>query len=270
MLFIAFSLFSCASYNEEHTSDEISEDGRNVYPPASETMSAGSASELKGRCLCINVFVNVNDAKWTENCINETLGLLDTASAFIEGMAESYGTVLDIVCTPFDEKCVFDYDIDGTATRDFAWTNELFAGTGYGSLAAFAEKNYASEGYDNCFAVFHVIADERSYAVSYDVSASDADEYSFERSVIFHSHDEKYEYTDTPYTYAHEILHLFGGCDLYAPNITEENEKTFKTLFPNDVMNKNDDIELLSVSPYTAWCVGWTDGLDKNYEFLIK
>ena len=266
--FIVISLVSCASSGIPQPSAEVSDDGKYIYPSKDTSMSVGTAGKLEGRCLVLSVFVSRENGKWTSECMKHTIEKLENASAFLEKEAASYGTSLDIITESY-QTSGFTYGLEDTRLRDFTWTNEMFASSDYGSIDGYIKGKYNTEDFDSYFVVFHVIADERSYAVSCDTAYSDWKDYETERCVVFHTHNEDYEYADTPYTYAHELLHLFGAEDLYSPVIAEEKEIAFKALFPNDIMCGGNDIELLSVSPFTAWRIGWTDGLEKDYDFLI-
>ena len=266
---IALSLVSCTSRETPQTSSEASDDGTYIYPVKDTSMSVGTAGKLEGRCLAASVFISRDGAGWTGECIKHTLDKLEDAAAFLEKEAALYGVNLDIVTDTYQTAGIFAYGLDDTSLRNFAWTNAVFDPSVQGGIDGYVNGKYDTESFDSYLVVFHVIADERSYAVDCDTAYSDCKDYETERCVVFHTHDEDYEYADTPYTYAHELLHLFGAEDLYFPVITEENEAAFKALFPNDMMCGGNDIELLSVSPYTAWRIGWIDGLEKDYDFLI-
>ena len=68
-------------------------------------------------------------------------------------------------------------------------------------------------------------------------------------------------YTLTSSAIAHEILHLFGGWDLYATfEQTQDREDKARQMFPNSVMLRtSSNINELSVDEVTAWLIGWND-----------
>lgn len=268
-LAIALSALSCANDGSTASSEEIPSQDEYSRSPKDTSASFGSASELSGRCLLIDVFISRDNAEWTAEKIERTLETEKAAVSFLERTASLYNTELVIVPSGSDGAETLYCGIADALLRSAEWTNSVFENTSCGSLAEYVSAKHDVSGYDSYFVVFHVIADERSFAVCCDKAYSDWEDYVTERCVVFHTENEDYEYADTPYTYAHEILHLFGAKDLYVPNVAEEKEQKFRNLFPNDVMNHgNDDLELLSVSPYTAWRVGWTNVLDEKYDFL--
>lgn len=69
-------------------------------------------------------------------------------------------------------------------------------------------------------------------------------------------------------SYVHEILHSFGAGELYFPfNLTEVRRQIAKKHFPDDIMFRVDyEITRLNIGNYTAYRVGWTDKLDKEFE----
>ena len=77
---------------------------------------------------------------------------------------------------------------------------------------------------------------------------------------------------NSPGTYAHEIMHLFGAQDFYEK---ERNGKVFNTgrsqmaasLFPTELMLNNWlPISEIVLSDFTAFCVGWLDVMPENYD----
>lgn len=95
-------------------------------------------------------------------------------------------------------------------------------------------------------------------------------------SYSFHTESDRFaEYSiitnKNPAVISHEILHLFGAVDLY-PNKAYPNFN-FKELaekFPDEVMRiQHKEISRLSVSPITAYFIGWQDSLDKPNTRLL-
>jgi len=65
------------------------------------------------------------------------------------------------------------------------------------------------------------------------------------------------------FTYAHEILHLFGAIDLYT--FTDERLELAENYFPEDLMLKHQLAAYYStISNLDAYLIGWTDFLDKE------
>ena len=71
---------------------------------------------------------------------------------------------------------------------------------------------------------------------------------------------------------AHEMLHLFGAYDLYEGwgNPNSNTAKIIRDEWPNDVMNlSHEEVEQLSISPFTAWAVGLTDEKEGWYNDFV-
>lgn len=70
---------------------------------------------------------------------------------------------------------------------------------------------------------------------------------------------------------AHEILHLFGAVDLYSNNnYPNFNFPELKESYPNEIMNvQHKRIEKLSISPITAYFIGWRDTMSHSDNRLL-
>lgn len=68
------------------------------------------------------------------------------------------------------------------------------------------------------------------------------------------------------------MLHLFGAYDLYEGwgNPNSNTAKKIRDEWPNDVMNlSHEEVEQLSISPFTAWAVGLTDEKEGWYNNFV-
>ena len=69
---------------------------------------------------------------------------------------------------------------------------------------------------------------------------------------------------------AHELLHLFGADDLYAPMQNEEVVAFLREHYANEVMFQDHaSADALTVSPYTAWRIGWTDEKEDWFDKIV-
>lgn len=71
---------------------------------------------------------------------------------------------------------------------------------------------------------------------------------------------------------AHEILHLFGAVDLYPNhNFPNFNYAELASVYPNELMRiQHKSIEKLSISPITAYFLGWKDSMSyKDTRLLL-
>lgn len=71
---------------------------------------------------------------------------------------------------------------------------------------------------------------------------------------------------------AHELLHLLGADDLYAPHQSEDVVNYIKANFPNEIMQTGNYFCLddLTISPYTAWKMGWTENKEDWFENVVS
>jgi hypothetical protein len=76
-----------------------------------------------------------------------------------------------------------------------------------------------------------------------------------------------------PAVIAHNILHLFGGADLYNTEFRRNEKKIAmaKEFFPDDIMQDNNskNIEKFEIGEYTRYLIGWTPRLDPKYLPLL-
>ncbi|MDD4124839.1 MAG: hypothetical protein PHW77_03840 [Eubacteriales bacterium] len=237
----------------------------------STAMSAGSAASLTGSCLIINVFLSDRVSEWNDADVEKTLLRLDRACVFTEGMANYYGASLDMISTDKTSSLYLEtLDKIPTDINEFIWMDLLFSDTVYLSLSGYAEHYFDLENYDNWCVMFHLNKKGRSYAVPCDTANSDWEHYIAERCVVFHTDDDTYAYYDSAGVYAHELFHLYGAVDLYNPFISSADNALLDNYFPNDIMRMIPfDIELASVSPFTAFKLGWMNYLDDQFMFLI-
>lgn len=238
----------------------------------STAMGMGSASALTGNCLIINVFLSDSVSEWEDGDVEKSLSRLGNACDFAETLSAYYGQSLDITST---DKAASLYlktsDKIPADINEFVWIDLLFSDTVYKSLEGYAASHFDLESYDNWCVMFHLNKKGRSYAIPCDRANSDWEHYTAERCVVFHTDDENYSYYDSSGVYAHELFHLFGAADLYAPYISNDDSDLLNNYFPNDIMRTIPlDIELASVSPFTAFRLGWLGYLDQQFTFLIN
>ena len=77
---------------------------------------------------------------------------------------------------------------------------------------------------------------------------------------------------ESPAVYAHEIMHLFGAHDLYEEaEFTSEVTSYVKQTYPMEIMyrvtdeqgNSYDEKIINTISPITAYHLGWIDELEE-------
>jgi hypothetical protein len=72
---------------------------------------------------------------------------------------------------------------------------------------------------------------------------------------------------------AHELLHAFGAKDLYSSGnrngYTERQEALAASMWPGELMLTSDAFGTVSISPYTAYCVGWHSDWDSAWDGVV-
>lgn len=234
----------------------------------STIMGNGSGSVLKGKCLIISVFIEDEISSWERDGIIDITAKLDQAGRFIKQCAEYYGTECDITFSDMEKALKLKADgIIPNKPEGFSWTEDAFSATEYKTIDEYIGKSFDISLYDSYCCIFHINKKGRSYALVCDKAYDDWRKFQTEKAVVFHTEDKKYPYFDSIGVYVHEILHIFGAKDLYS--LTEKNELLMENCFPNDIMRTiPSDIELAFASPFTAFCVGWTEGLEEQFSPL--
>ena len=235
--------------------------------PKLTAASIGSAREARGECLVINVFIDDAESSWTDAEIKETLSRVNTALDFINSAAASYGSDFAASATNVtDSPRLTTVEKIPSEMENYIRIDLLFGGTVYGSLAGYVAEYFDTEKLDNYCVLLHLNKDGRSYSLRCDIENYDWQLYTCERAVIYHPADVADIYYDHPAVYAHEILHLFGAYDLYGEFITAANDKAIDNYFKNDIMRTvGGDIDLLGVSPFTAYACGMTGILHEQF-----
>ena len=235
--------------------------------PKLTAASIGSAREARGECLVINVFIDDAESSWTDAEIKETLSRVNTALDFINSAAASYGSDFAASATNVtDSPRLTTVEKIPSEMENYIRIDLLFGGTVYGSLAGYVAEYFDTEKLDNYCVLLHLNKDGRSYSLRCDTENYDWQLYTCERAVIYHPADVADIYYDHPAVYAHEILHLFGAYDLYGEFITAANDKAIDNYFKNDIMRTvGGDIDLLGVSPFTAYACGMTGILHEQF-----
>ena len=83
---------------------------------------------------------------------------------------------------------------------------------------------------------------------------------------MYFTADNTYEYAPNVSMYMHEMLHLFGADDLYAPYLSASAAKRIEAYCPNELMRYVPvDIQETALSPYTMFRIGWRSRLDRQF-----
>ena len=233
---------------------------------SNETQHVGSANVLRGSIDLAVVFVSDADSKWSLRERRVMKRQIRHGAKWIELDAKRYGI----------------HDIDFRDRTYGRWNNvkldSLPSGTRSGNedvqlVSTISERlgfekpqqfRNQHDG-DQFIALICLKRDGASYAIPQEVGLSER--FDIEGTVLYPNFE-----TDIPNCatcIAHEILHLFGGWDLYKTFQTSvEQEKKASLLFPDSVMLRTSyDVSDVEIDPLTAWRIGWSEQPTGAYFF---
>ena len=220
--------------------------------------NAGSAARLSGSCVIYSIFVSDRLSRWREDQEREVHAKLGDAVEFIERESRRYGIDSSFQLAP-PERYSVPFRLPTQTFSDPRWTETVIEGQSGMSGASLVDHLRSLYQVDNVALCLHANKSALSYNLAYYDNVSDT--YFAERMICFTRYPDRRE-TATA-TYAHEVLHLFGAGDLYFPyDRVDRRKDEAKRIFPNDIMLRVDyDMSRLTVGPFTAYRVGWTDRL---------
>lgn len=221
----------------------------------------GSAKYLEGRNVLYSLFVDTPHSNWQQDDKEAALEKLQIATEYIEESAREYGVETELVCD-WQE----NIDLTGQAKVDFKiMDGENFEERLDEEIAYWVEYmvdyealKAAHEAEGAALLVF-VNNPSVSYAIVFDGTDNPKE------SVVMFS-------KEAPAVYAHEIMHLFGAHDLYEEaEFTAEVSAYVREIYPLEIMyrvtdlqgNAYDDKIVNTLSPITAYHLGWVDEIEE-------
>lgn len=252
-----------------------------------EQKKYGSASLLSEPTVLVSVFLNdaAHGLTWDE--ADRTAAVQQTRMAvdWITAQAESYGVMPDLICDRTEDGS------NAALTRSYLVQSAMRGGEDSDESTAFIEEMDAlceSLAADSRLAVygtrhigflFYLPISGTSFTMAH--YADDGEYFYYEYSCLYR-HD---AYTDgereSPATYAHELLHLFGAPDLYEgsgdPYVDRALIDYVAEIYPDDIMvstyeddgTSRFDVITKEISPLTAYCLGLTDTCPELEQFPL-
>ena len=247
-------------------------------------MVYGSAGLLTEPTVLVSVYINdaAGGRVWTEDAKALTRQYLATAVQWLNEQAETYGQTLQLY-----------YD-DGTANSPLCRTYTPRAAIRGGrssdeSDALLTELDAVSDTLDTAELQKTYGTDRVAFLYFLPVSGASFTmvHYADDGSNFYHEYSCLYRYdvyagegeSESPATYAHEILHLFGAPDLYEGSSDDFVDDALiayvEETYPDEIMNStyNDDGTSSfdsvnkAISPLTAYCLGLTDTCPELEQF---
>jgi len=251
--------------------------------------------DLSKDALVYFIFVdNKETSPWTEFDIQSTLDSIRIAINWIERKAKGSNVILNIkydyyigeqystINKKLPQKSVGESattpNLEEGLSSLNSWADKLckFAGTNVAidtkdgipdieqpknkeRLAAYLRDKYAVESVALVFMVNNYFKDDISIAVN-TMNTKD-----IEFAIV------SYKY---PADIAHNILHLYGACDLFETPFRKDKKKIneLQSLFPYDIMGETSgrSIERYEIGEITKYLIGWNDRVKEEYTPFLK
>jgi hypothetical protein len=252
---------------------------------------------LYGNVVLYAIFVDTKETKpWNQFDITSTLDSIKKATAWIEHVAHKNSIPLhiEIAYHQYEGKIPIALNFPKKTLSSTLFQRNIFSGIK--TVSKWADKIATVASKATPLDTSTVISTkndlnnkERPIARLRDVYKTDNialiyfinNYYSDEVSVTFNtnsSSDVEYSIVSfkSPSVIAHEFLHLFGAWDLYITPFDKFNKHIIKQKmfamkeFPNEIMAFSyRNIDSLTISQFTRYCIGWDSKLDDVYCKMI-
>ena len=216
--------------------------------------NVGSAPKLTGKFLVLNVFLNDSFTSWKDSDRKTVEDNIDRACEWLVTKSRGYSNANLAI----DTQSLFYVHSDSVpASYEMAFLDIMFQNTVYVDVNGYIERNTPT-GYDGVCVLFHVWKNGTDYSIPCDKENTDYLTYFGERAMFYYSKNSGHE----PSSYVYMLLQLCGGEKLY----DREDTKQIAQLFPDEILLSKKFLSLplqdYSVSPLTAFLLGWTDYID--------
>ena len=216
--------------------------------------NVGSAPGLTGKFLVLNVFLNDSFTSWKDADRKNVEDNIERACEWLVTKSRGYSKANLAI----DTQSLFYVHSDTVPQNyEMAFLDIMFQSTVYVDVNGYIEKNTPS-GYDGVCVLFHVWKNGSDYCIPCDKENTDYLTYYGERAMFYYSKNAGHE----PSSYVYMLLQLCGGEKLY----DREDTKQIAQLFPDEILLSKKYLSLplqdYSVSPLTAFLLGWTDYID--------
>lgn len=252
-----------------------------------EQKNYGSAALLSEPTVLVSVFLNdaAHGNTWDEAERAAAVQQTQMAVDWITAQAENYGVTPDLICDRTEDGS------NAALTRSYLVQSALRGGENSNESAAFldemdalceslaADSRLAVYGAKHIAFLFYLPVSGTSFTMAH--YADDGEYFYYEYSCLYRRDAYTDDERETPATYAHEILHLFGAPDLYEgssdPYVDEALVDYVAATYPDDIMlstyeddgTSRFDAITKEISPLTAYCLGLTDTCPELDEFPL-
>lgn len=252
-----------------------------------EQKAYGSAALLTDATVLVNVFLNdaAHGQTWDAESRAAAVQRTQLAVDWITEQAAGYEAAADLIC---------DRSADGsdsTLTRSYLLQSAMQGGENSEESSAFldemdtlcaslaADSRLAAYGARHIAFLFFLPISGTSFTMAH--YADDGDSFYYEYSCLYKTDAYTDGEAESPATYAHEILHLFGAPDLYEgssdPYVDEALVSYVADTYPGDIMlstyeddgSSRFDAITKEISPLTAYCLGLADTCPELAQFPL-
>lgn len=240
----------------------------------------GSARFLQDNVVLVSIYLVDGSRTFSKEEIAYTRDAIEIAAGWMEDKAAEHGVPLNVICNEPD--LTFRFTADGMLEESRKSVSFTYTDT-IGDYLYHFDLQAIKDEYDTDSVGFVIFLPGEGTSFAYPYTATGSarwDAVSYYEFANLYMYDESApdEY-ENPATYAHEILHLFGACDLYeeneTDNISQELSDYIAAHYPDEIMYytyENDNTSNFEeitkdLSPVTLYFIGWGDGGEEIGEF---
>lgn len=231
----------------------------------------GSAVKLEGNIYVLSIFIASYNNDWKVGDKYKMYEKQRVATKWLTKQAKKYKKKVTFTEGTFGyDNTIFLDNIptaNATGNEKTDWIQVLLKKVGYKSPLQF--HNWVLKNTKCSQSVVLIYAHQKgnSYAFPYTNNLSKED-YFVEGCLLYNQFNDGQELY--PSAIAHELLHDFGGWDLYKNFMQpQDREDKAKELYPNEIMLRIAvDIQELEINALTAWLVGLAEKKQNWYEWF--
>ncbi len=222
-------------------------------------LNCGSAKQLLGKTLIINVFLIDKKTDWEDSEVISVLEKINSATSWLNKIASEKG--IDFSLSSTTKTTSLYYRSSSTLTTeadDQIWINEMFAYTTYGSIDDYIKSNCKVENYDNYLVMFHINQEGENNIGRFEKEMFENTLYKTERAVMYSKNSISKDY-------------LFAMLSLFGAESLESVKDEAKTYFGDDIMLKNTSLNSTAVlGDITEYLIGWKTSLHPQLSNMIN
>ena len=222
-------------------------------------LSQQNHNSLYGNIHTLCFFIDTKNDEWTEEEVEHYLLELESSQYWLAEEASVYGVELNFINDFFQTVEEIIHVPNVTMNNSWRLMEEVMLQMSYKDYKDFLNFQQFDLQNNKLSVLFFVKSNNRSHARNYRSKDN------LDTAIIYAK--STYGMRTSHYVISHELLHLFGAWDLYQGESQTLNQaQKLKELFPNSIMiNTWSNQEFLEVDELTAFLVGWSEEVEKEY-----